>query len=44
MKVDFKTSTELKEEERAKNAGWDPVKHRPIKPWRLIYIQIYLRN
>ena len=32
MKVDFKTQTELKEEERAKNAGWDPVHKRPIKP------------
>ena len=32
MKVDFKTATDLKEEERAKKAGWDPVTRRPIKP------------
>ena len=40
MKVDFKTPTDLKEEERAKNAGWDPVTRRPIKPWNQ-FIFIY---
>ena len=32
IKVDFKTEAEKKEEIRARNAGWDPVNHRPIKP------------
>ena len=33
MDPGYKTATEQREENRAAAAGWDPVNHRPIKPY-----------